>query len=233
MKRCYLFIASAVLLAFLCSCAASGKKDQGQDQTHPTATSASEAESSPPKSTAKQDIETYLSDLGYEVVKTKESPSMFEFMVTLSGFSDQDLSEPPENWEEVRTNLLDAEQGSKKLSPDLPVILYLQGNDGNNYLTVISGKERYNAFETYSASGDNPPTITMEEYNAIRTGMTFQEVYDIIGGAGEVVSEVDLGLGEEYHTVMRQWDGEGSFGANANVTFQGGKVTGKAQFGLE
>ena len=74
---------------------------------------------------------------------------------------------------------------------------------------------------------------SLEEFNAIKTGMTYQEVFDIVGSRGEVLSEVDLGLGDEYYTAMYTWDGEGSLGANANVTFQGGKVTSKAQFGLE
>ena len=80
---------------------------------------------------------------------------------------------------------------------------------------------------------DNPNTITMDEFKAIKTGMTYQEVFDIVGGRGETISESDIGLGDEYYTVMYEWQGEGIPGANANVMFQGGKVVNKAQFGLE
>ena len=79
----------------------------------------------------------------------------------------------------------------------------------------------------------NKPTISLEEFNAIETGMTYEEVVEIVGSEGEVLSEVDLGLGDEYVTTMYMWEGEGSVGANANVTIQGGQVTAKAQIGLK
>lgn len=88
-------------------------------------------------------------------------------------------------------------------------------------------------FSESTGSRTNPPTISLAEFNAISTGMTYQEVTDIIGSAGEVLSEVDLGLGDEYFTQSRKWDGEGSIGANAIIQFQDGKVVTKAQFGLE
>lgn len=73
--------------------------------------------------------------------------------------------------------------------------------------------------------------ITLEEYNRIENGMTYEEVRDIIGGDGTLMSEV----GEKdspYYTVSYSWEGKG-LGANANFTFQGGKLSVKAQFGLE
>ena len=59
-----------------------------------------------------------------------------------------------------------------------------------------------------------------------------QEVTDIVGSSGELISETDIGV-PEYYTQMRSWDGEGLLGANANVIFQNGVVTSKAQFGLQ
>lgn len=219
-----------IALVLLCSCSeesvdATAEPTQTPPPAAPTATAQAE-------NTAKKAVEEYLSGLGYEVVKTKESASMLEFMLTLSGFSDQDLTEPPENWEDVRSSLMDAENAATELSSDVTFVLYLQDNDGKNYLTITQGREKFNAFSSYS-EGANPSTITLAEFNEIKTGMTFQQVYDIVGGPGEVISEVDLGLGEEYRTVIQQWTGVGSLGANANVTFQGGKVSIKAQFGLE
>lgn len=79
----------------------------------------------------------------------------------------------------------------------------------------------------------NKPTISISEFNKISTGMTYDEVVEIIGSKGNVLSEVDLGLGARYKTSIYMWDGEGSIGANANITFQNGKVVTKAQFGLK
>lgn len=86
---------------------------------------------------------------------------------------------------------------------------------------------------TEKTKENNPETISLAEFNAISTGMTYEEVVNIIGSEGEVLSEVDIGAGEEYRTTMYTWEGEGSLGANANVTIQGGKVTAKAQLGLK
>lgn len=76
-------------------------------------------------------------------------------------------------------------------------------------------------------------TISLEEFEKIETGMSYTEVCDIIGGEGTLGSNVDIGMGEEYKTEIYQWTGDGSIGANANVTFQGDKVISKAQIGLK
>lgn len=136
-------------------------------------------------------------------------------------------------WEDME---LTAQQLSTAIQDNLDLntsVVYIQDDEGNNLLTVINGKTTYNAGGDNGGSGFNPSTITLEEFDAIQTGMGYQEVFDIVGGRGTVLSEVDLGLGSEYYTVIYQWEGEGAVGANANVTFQGGTVSAKAQFGLE
>ena len=62
--------------------------------------------------------------------------------------------------------------------------------------------------------------------------MTYEEVVQIIGGEGEVLSEVGE-KGTDLYTVMYKYDGESGLGANANFTFQNNKLQAKAQFGLE
>lgn len=206
-------------------------------ESQPMSAPTSEAsETKAPKSKSQQKVEEYLTGLGYDVAKSTESTSKMEFMITLPGFSDQDLSVCPESWAEISESVMVASSGISEGVPGLDgknIVVYLQDSAGNNYLTIANGKQTYSAFADMSSGGYNPPTITLAEYDEIKTGMTFQEVYNIIGGAGEVISEVDLGIGEEYRTVIQQWEGVGILGANANITFQGGKVTVKAQFGLE
>jgi len=73
--------------------------------------------------------------------------------------------------------------------------------------------------------------VTLADFNRIETGMTRNEVIEILG-RGTEISRVDMGLGSEFVTVMYSWDGRGSLGANMSVTFQGGNVISKAQFGL-
>lgn len=78
----------------------------------------------------------------------------------------------------------------------------------------------------------NDSKITKAEFDAIQSGMTYEEVVAIIGSEGEMLSEVGS-KGEQFHTVMYEWKGIGDFGANANFTFQEGKMEMKAQFGLK
>lgn len=72
--------------------------------------------------------------------------------------------------------------------------------------------------------------VTKEEFDAVESGMTYEEVVEIIGFEGELNSQADIGMGSKYITEIYSWSN--LFGSNMNVTFQGGKVISKAQFGL-
>lgn len=172
---------------------------------------------------------------GYGLPDTSEIV-LVDNRIEISAPTEYSVDSVPETWESI---LQEAESTGIALQSDFPdytiTIMYKDGT-GNILLNVTDGACKYNAFEIETdpvTEEENPPTITLEEYNQIETGMTYFQVCDIIGGYGEVLSEVDLGIGSEYATEMYMWEGEGITGANANVTFQGGKVTAKAQFGLE
>lgn len=89
-----------------------------------------------------------------------------------------------------------------------------------------------NTTKADQGSTSNPPTITKAEFDKIKNGMSYKQVAEIIGGPGEVLSEAGE-EGTEFYTVMYMYEGEGMLGANANFTFQGGKLQAKAQLGLE
>ena len=76
----------------------------------------------------------------------------------------------------------------------------------------------------------NSPKISKEEFEQLKPGITYEEAVSIIGGEGELMSEVDLG---GYNTKMYMWEGEGIIGANANASFQNNTLKTKAQVGLE
>ncbi|WP_282938718.1 DUF3862 domain-containing protein [Paenibacillus sp. RC67] len=75
-------------------------------------------------------------------------------------------------------------------------------------------------------------TITKAKFEKIENGMSYEEVTKIIGGPGELLSEIG-NKGEKTHTTVYMYKGEGTIGANANFTFQGGKLLAKAQAGLK
>lgn len=74
--------------------------------------------------------------------------------------------------------------------------------------------------------------VTLEKFNQIQSGMTYEEVVAIIGEEGTILSEVDMNMGLEYKTEVYYWYAVDEI-SNANITFQGGKVIAKAQVGLE
>ncbi|MGL4766719.1 MAG: hypothetical protein ACRCV6_01330 [Formosimonas sp.] len=70
---------------------------------------------------------------------------------------------------------------------------------------------------------------TMEKFMAIKNGMKEADVYAIMGGEGEVLSESEFG---KIKTSMHMWHADSDFG-NMNIMFQRGKVINKAQVGLK
>lgn len=70
-------------------------------------------------------------------------------------------------------------------------------------------------------------TITLEMYNKVKEGMTYEQVKNILGEGEEMSSSEMSGI----KIVMYNWVNPG--GSNMNVLFQNNKLVTKAQFGLE
>lgn len=75
--------------------------------------------------------------------------------------------------------------------------------------------------------------VTLDEYNQLKTGMTEQEVWDIIGGKCTNTGNTDLGIGSEYVTISYGCNGNGNVGSNVILMFQGGKLSTISQTGLK
>jgi len=90
----------------------------------------------------------------------------------------------------------------------------------------------------YPLSSKNQPEMSMDEFEQIKNGMTYEQVSAIVGSTGEIVVETGT-PGNQFYTVTYQFKGEGSIlgsmwgNPNAQLMFQGGKVTTKTQIGLK
>lgn len=126
-------------------------------------------------------------------------------------------------------------------------VLSETGEKGTEFYTVIYEWETDGVFSNanFTFQGDkllnksqigvtdaSDATITKEEFDKISNGMTYEQIVEIIGGEGDKLSESG-NEGDQYHTVMYMYNGEGDLGANANFTFQGGKLQNKSQMGLK
>lgn len=70
----------------------------------------------------------------------------------------------------------------------------------------------------------NPAVVTMDKYNALEIGITIEEAQKRIGASG-------IESARSEGTVIYQWKNDD--GSNMSATFQNGKLTTKAQAGLE
>ncbi|WP_260506986.1 hypothetical protein [Brevibacillus brevis] len=86
--------------------------------------------------------------------------------------------------------------------------------------------------EATAPAATEKATITKSEFEQIENGMSFEEVKKIVGGEGKLLAEVGK-KGEEGHTIVYMYKGEGAIGANANFSFQGGILQVKSQIGLQ
>lgn len=74
------------------------------------------------------------------------------------------------------------------------------------------------------------PEITLEEYEKIDEGMSYDQAAALIGSGGQ---EAAASSGSGYTIAIYSWDGNGGWGSNANITFLNGEVFGKSQSGLK
>ena len=95
------------------------------------------------------------------------------------------------------------------------------------FIAALSGSKDEISADLSEATAE---LITLDEFNTIQNGMSYEEVVEIIGSEGEASSTATVG---DITTSIYMWKGKGSIGANANVTFIDNKVSAKAQFGLE
>ena len=71
--------------------------------------------------------------------------------------------------------------------------------------------------------------ITLEKFNKIETGMTYQQVVDIIGEEGTLSTE--SAYGDQSMKIYYWYSSNGI--TNATISFMNGKVSAKSQIGLD
>ncbi|MGA3599257.1 hypothetical protein [Lysinibacillus agricola] len=85
--------------------------------------------------------------------------------------------------------------------------------------------------ETLSLGVNEDGKVTEEEYKQIKLGMTPEDVFNIIGSKGTVVSKSGTD-GDSRNTVIYKFE-TASDSSGSEMTFEGDKLSYKAQIGLE
>ena len=231
---------SAAALALLAGCTITPAGEGSASSAAPNNVTVQAATAGSPEKQAKDAIKAFAHQTYGEDVKI--TVVIQGGLIIIDVASPWSEASPPQDVSAATQDAATVATGVLTAVPDLEqthASVHVRDADRKNLIVVDNnGNVKCNVFtgvgqEEIKAPEDNPDTITLDEFNQIRNGMEYQEVFDIIGGRGELLSDVDLGFGDEYYTATYSWVGEGSLGANANVMFQGGKVVSKAQFGLE
>jgi outer membrane protein assembly factor BamE (lipoprotein component of BamABCDE complex) len=111
--------------------------------------------------------------------------------------------------------------------------MYQFKTDGflSNAMMTFQGGKLINKAQV-GLGGTSNVKISKAKYDQIQSGMTYEQVQQIAGGEGEILSESGQ-KGTEFYTIMVQYGGEGDLGANVSLMFQGNKLQTKSQFGLK
>lgn len=115
------------------------------------------------------------------------------------------------------------------LAENISVSDYTEDGSTIQY-TYQNGKMVYDSSNVAKREIQGDGTVTMELYQKIKNGMTYNEVVNLIGADGKPVVSVGDG---EYKTECYEWSGDSGDYSSVDVTFQGGVVAGKLQIGLE
>lgn len=176
--------------------------------------SSSSAQSSTPQVSAPADpVKDYMSanfSGEYDVISTSTRSE-----VRVYGLSREDVEALVESLDGITENISVSDYSVEGSS-----ILY----------TYQNGKLTYDADSTEDFSIQGNGAVTMEIYQKIKNGMTYNEVVNLIGADGKPV--VSAGDGE-YKTECYEWPGDSGDYSSVDVTFQGGVVAGKLQIGLD
>lgn len=87
-----------------------------------------------------------------------------------------------------------------------------------------------NSFYNQTAPpSENSACITLEEFNKLKNGMTYEQCAELIGGLGTLTSSSSIGNSTfDYYT----WEGTTSF-STASLIFDNNHLYSKTQFGLK
>lgn len=98
-----------------------------------------------------------------------------------------------------------------------------------NIIVMLQNDSVVNKTQAYTSDASDSAKITLDTYNQIQTGMSYEEVKNIIGGDGILNSDTNIA---DISTKIYTWYAEDGI-SNASIIFQNDAVTTKSQFGLE
>lgn len=120
------------------------------------------------------------------------------------------------------------EQSTNEIG-NVKTTMYEWESDGWGVATITFQNGKVTNKSQIGVNDQSTAKATMDKYNQVETGMTYDEVVAIMGGDGELSSDTKIaGVSSKLY----MWDGE-NIASNCSITFSDGKVSSKSQFGLD
>lgn len=120
------------------------------------------------------------------------------------------------------------EQSSSSVAGEEAVV-YQWTSDSFGIASVTFENDKVVSKAQIGLGNGSGPKATKAKYKKVKTGMSLKQVEKVFGGEGELTSDTKIA---GYTTRIYTWYGD-SLGANCTITFSNGKVSSKAQLGLE
>ena len=170
-------------------------------------------------------------------IRTSSMANWLETHVTCGGYT---ADEMPDGWSDTMQLLCDATVSAcneifEKDYGTQNICSQLLTESGDILVTVYNGQVKYNAFdekETDSPKKKSKGTITQHEFDMITPGMTYSQVVEIVGGEGDLYTEIGSAgsfIGSYKNYV---WYGEGMFPGRAILSFDDYVLYSKIAYGL-
>lgn len=200
----------ALIVLIIIIAVASGGGDDDKATTDNKETKTTESTGSDSKEESKSD-EGVLTEEKFDKIKDGMS---YEEVVKIIGSEGTVMSET-------------GEKGT-----DLHTVMYEFETDGafSSSTMMFQGDKLVNKSQV-GLGGGSDVEITLDQFNKISNGMSLDEVIEIVGGEGEIISETGE-KGTDLYTVMYSYTGDKAF-SSVTLMFQGDKLQNKSQAGLE
>jgi len=208
MKKSFSLVLIIMLFVVL-GCNMLGKKDEKIDTPTPATDSSTTTESTPKTTTSSSDSGD-LTMASYEKITNGMS---YDDVVKLLG----------SKGEETRSSTIGKiELKSYKWEGDNYKRIYVNFRDDKVNSKTQSG------LSGSTLSKDGNADLSMDKYNQIKNGMSYEEVVKIIGSEGEQSSNSKIGS-----TEISSYNWKGANYSRIFATFSGNKLTSKSQAGLK
>jgi hypothetical protein len=129
-------------------------------------------------------------------------------------------------YDEVVAILGEGKELSSSKIGGIKSIVYTWNGSGISNVTITIQNDEVTG-KAQAGLGNKDAGITLDKYNQVTEGMTYDEVKEILG-EGQLISQTKI---MNIESIIYTWMNKD--GSNANFTFSGGKLNMKAQFNLK